>query len=134
MPDARYETDGDFRYIVFEGKACVTDYLGTQSKIEIPSMLGGYPVTTITGCFSFPETVTDITVAEGVLTIEPYALVSRGAGSGMILRLPDSIRKIYPDGLCVFSGGQPITVYAPEGSAARRFVLDLGEENITCGR
>ena len=131
MPDAWYETDGTFRYIVFEGKACVTDYLGSESKIEIPSALGGHPVTTIAGCFSYPEAVTDITVAEGVTTIEPYALSSRGAGSGMTLRLPASIRKIYPDGLSVFSGGQPIAVYAPEGSAARRFVLGLAEDDIT---
>ncbi len=52
----------------------------------------------------------------------------------MILRLPGSIRRIYPDGLFVFSGGQPITVYAPEGSAAQRFVLDLAEDDITCRR
>ncbi len=82
MPDARYETDGDFRYIVFEGKACVTDYLGSETQIKIPSTLGGYPVTTITGCFSFSESVTDITVAEGVLTIKPYALSAGARGAG----------------------------------------------------
>jgi len=50
----------------------------------------------------------------------------------MTLRLPGSVRKIYPYGMFVFSGGQPITVLAPEGSVAQRFVLDLAEDDITC--
>jgi hypothetical protein len=134
MPDAWYETDGDFQYIVFDGKAYATGYFGSNSKLDIPATLGGYPVKALCYRFTYPKSVTDITVEEGISVIEPYALASLNEGSGMTVHLPASIQKIYPDGISIFHKMQPITVCAPEGSAAQQFVLELGDANITYRR
>ena len=37
-------SEGDYRYTVSGGKATVTEYLGQEASVVVPSKLGGYPV------------------------------------------------------------------------------------------
>ena len=107
--------EGDFQYIVSEKKAQVVGYLGSDSAITIPSLLGGYPVTTIAkyafeyvniltqvtlpktlkkieyGAFMETGNLTQITLPEGLETIDGYAFYKSGLTS---IVFPKSITKV----------------------------------------
>ncbi|MBR0540851.1 MAG: leucine-rich repeat protein, partial [Clostridia bacterium] len=63
-------TDGDWEYTVSNNEATVTGYTGSLTDIDIPSALGGYPVTKIgNSAFSGKTTLTSVTIPDSVLTI-----------------------------------------------------------------
>ena len=64
-------TSGDFEYdILDDGTAEITGYNGTATELEIPSILGGYTVTSI-GHSAFEEcyNLENVTISDGVTSI-----------------------------------------------------------------
>ena len=134
--------EGDFQYIVSEKKAQVVGYLGSDSAITIPSLLGGYPVTTIAsyafvnandltqvtlpkslkeiGANAFRETgnLTQITLPEGLETIGRYAFYKSGLTS---IVFPQSITQV---GDYAFSETQLTSVEFLDGNEDTETVLD----------
>ena len=92
---ASADTDGVFVWTVVNGHATITDYLGHDSDISVPSSLGGDPVTVI-GSYAF-ELHTDlasIILPEGLLTIEASAFSK--CSSLQQVQLPGSVLSIGP--------------------------------------
>ncbi len=70
---AAAETDGIYTYVVENGEATITGCSDGRGVLNIPSTLGGYPVTKI-GCDAFAYTYfSEIVIPEGVREIEQYA-------------------------------------------------------------
>ncbi len=92
--------EGDYTYTVSSEKVTVTKYTGTDTKVSIPSVLGGYPVTKI-GSFVFYDnkTVELVNIPVGVTEIGTSAF--NGCISLSKVYLPISLTTI---GTSVFSG------------------------------
>lgn len=97
---ASAETSGIYTYTVANGEATITGCdTSASGAIEIPSSLGGYPVTTI-GSYSFSScySLTGITIPDSVTSIEVQAFeYCSGLTS---ITIPDSVTSI---GYCAFS-------------------------------
>ena len=64
----------EYDYTVANGAATITKYKGTAAKVEIPAKLGGSPVRVIgISAFSSNQTLTDVTIPEGVTTLKDMA-------------------------------------------------------------
>ena len=97
---AQAAQDGDYAYTVTDGKAQITGYTGVGGNVNIPSTLGGFPLTSI-GNYSFlgcmgltsiviPQSVTsigdsafsnckgltNITIPQGVISIGEFAFIN----------------------------------------------------------
>ncbi len=70
------ETEGDFEYSVSDSKATITKYNGSDAELDVPSTLGGYPVTVI-GDYAFNgcSSLTSITISESVTSIGRYVFI-----------------------------------------------------------
>jgi uncharacterized repeat protein (TIGR02543 family) len=81
VPAARADTYGDYTYTVSGGNATITGYTGLGGVVVLPSMLGGYPVTTI-GAGAFNNTqghlLTSVTIPNGVTSIGNQAFYACG--------------------------------------------------------
>ena len=68
-------TSGDFEYeLLKDGTAKITKYIGSDSKVEIPSKIDGYTVTVI-GSYAFWDygDLTDLSIGSEVVKINGYA-------------------------------------------------------------
>ena len=78
MPVTAYanqgETEGDFEYEVVGGYAWITEYTGIGGEVVVPAELGGHSVKGIRyGAFTEDETITSVTVSEGIEYIDGAA-------------------------------------------------------------
>ena len=65
----------------------------TTGFVEIPSMLGGYPVTEIgENAFRSCESITEVTIPDGVTTIGKYAFAD--CSSLLSVAIPDSVTRV----------------------------------------
>lgn len=86
------EIAGEFQYSIEDGAAVLTAYTGTQSLVVIPETLGGYPVAKIgADAFLNCQSVTQITIPEGVVSIGNYAFCGTGLTD---IKIPDSVVSI----------------------------------------
>ena len=84
------EQSGDFEYEIDDGKAIITRYLGSDTVVDIPATVGGYPVTVIgNAAFIACTEMTAVTIPDGVTTLENAAFY----GCSMLdeIHLPDSL-------------------------------------------
>ncbi len=70
VPTVSADTSGDFTYTAWDGKATITGYYGSETVLEIPATLEGYPVTAI-GDYAFYgcTSLADITLPDSVTEI-----------------------------------------------------------------
>lgn len=67
-------TEGDYYYQIKEDAVVITGYFGYDTKITLPSMIAGYPVSTI-GADAFQDTkVKTIHLPDTIMTIEKDAI------------------------------------------------------------
>lgn len=127
-------TEGDYYYSVADGVATITGYRGTETNLDLPVQIGGYPVTSI-GYAAFasnPNLVTvvihggikvignnafrdssiqSVTFEDGVETIGNYAFYQ--CGNLIQLSIPENIKQI---GVSAFKyTGINIDDYIPAG-------------------
>ena len=69
--DPVYETDGDWKYFVSaDGSAVIADYTGSETKLTLPSDLGGHPVGSVADSAFYNHTnLESVTIPEGIRTI-----------------------------------------------------------------
>jgi len=98
--EARAATEGYYTYTVSNGEATITSCSDTQGgDIEIPSTLGGYPVTSIgDGAFS-DMGIGAVEIPDGVTSIGGGAFAENH--NLLIVNIPDSVTSI---GDFAFSG------------------------------
>lgn len=83
----------DYQYKIKSGGAVIAAYIGNDSKIIIPSELGGYPVTVIgENAFSSCYNVESVIVPEGVIELERVAF--RYCWELTSIQLPSTLRTI----------------------------------------
>ncbi len=98
---------GDYEYVVRDGGAVVTGYVGSDEVIVIPSEMDEYPVTAIGDRAFYEKTFYNVTVPRGVTSIGVESF------SGCTYAGYDDESNYYDNG--------PFTVYLPEG------LTDIGE-------
>ncbi len=112
---------GNFTYTVSDGKAKITSYPETASgAVEIPSKLGGYPVTAIdVHAFSGCTFITEVTVPDTVKTIGDYAFAYCTTLTNV--KIPSSVTSI---GKNAFAYSNNIVVECEKGSYAEKYAKD----------
>ena len=90
---------GNYEYkILKNGTAEITKYNGKETKVTIPSKLGGKKVTSIGHiAFSFCTTITSVTIPDSVTSIGDYAF--QGCVKLTSITIPNSVKSI---GYCAF--------------------------------
>lgn len=139
-------TYGDYRYTVSDGKVTIREYLGTDSEVEIPDQIQGYPVVKIGEAFVNNEYVVKVVVPEGVTEIASYAfacsclfeidlpetLVEIGVEAFFNtwveeLYLPSSVKKIGKGAFSAIFGGMHTLWYG--GTESQKSQIAIEDEN-----
>ncbi|MGI6696932.1 MAG: leucine-rich repeat domain-containing protein [Christensenellales bacterium] len=129
MPPVEYRVEGDFEFQFFNGEAAVSRYLGQAEEVVIPSSAGGCPVTRVYSLFAEPNKNLGISVflPQTVRRIG-YCFVLSG-GVHIYIANPDTVfarSAIW----CRHHEAKEITIHAPEGSAAQRYVTEINDEQV----
>ena len=92
---AEVSTDALFTYVVQNGKAVITGYLGNSDTVVFPKTIKGYEVTALGNgsAISGMDNVTTIVISDGITQIGNSAFKNCSNLTGSIV-LPDSITKI----------------------------------------
>ncbi len=86
-------TSDGFEYEIVNGEATITGYTGSQSVIETPLSIDGYPVVSIgERAFYYNDLITIINISEGVTSLGDFAFES--CYSLVRINLPLSLKKI----------------------------------------
>lgn len=90
---------GDFSYWISNGKAKITEYLGNNSSVSIPSFVDGYPVREI-GIRTFYDNIniTNVTIPNGVTHIGVHAFMD--CKHLKSISIPDSVSQIDEQAFC----------------------------------
>ncbi len=104
---------GDYKYNVLDdGTVSVSGYVGSDSSLQIPSIIDGKKVTKIgKNAFSFCNIVKDVTIPDGVTSIDDHAFV--WCKNLANIALPDSLTSI---GASAFYGCESLSSIAIPGS------------------
>lgn len=83
----------DFQWSVTNNEVTITGYIGSNTVISIPPAIDGYPVKVI-GELAFADnrSITDVTISEGVTSIE-YGAFQRCSNLSNV-SIPDSMKRI----------------------------------------
>ena len=84
-------TEGDYTYSITNGEASIVVYNGAGGDVSIPTTLGGYPVTGISG-FGGCTSLTSITIPDSVTSIGNFAFEK--CTSLTSVAIPDSVTDI----------------------------------------
>ncbi len=103
------EQDGDYSYIVNDGKATITGYSGFANTVVLPSMLGGYPTVIIGDNAFYARTfIASITIPDSVTIIGKKAFKSCTSLTSVIIG--DGVLKIEDDAFYYCSSLISITI------------------------
>lgn len=126
MPPVEYIAEGDFEFQLFNGEAAVSRYLGQAKEAVIPSSAGGCPVTRVYSLFAGKSLGISVILPNTVRTIARSFVY--GGGIHIYIANPDTafegdaIQHIYKAGT--------ITIHAPEGSTAQRYVTERKDKQV----
>ena len=71
----------------------ISKYTGSKTSITVPSQHNGFPVKTIAAhCFSYSDTITNVTIPDSVTAISDYAF--QNCTSLVFVAIPDNVEKI----------------------------------------
>jgi len=95
-----YSSSSDFKtakaaeddFIFSDG--VITGYTGSSTNVYIPATINGKTVTTINGAFFFNDTITEVSISEGITTINGGAF--HMCSSLRILIIPSTVTNIAP--------------------------------------
>ena len=111
-------TAGDWKYELTSGGISLTEYLGSDTKVTVPEVLGGQRVIVIgTGCFRGNTDLTEVEISHGIRVIGEEAF--RGCSELKKVRISGSVNEI---GARAFAGTGLVSAVIP-GS-----VRTIGEE------
>lgn len=88
-------------------------YRGCDKRVEVPSHMEGVAVTTLRGTFQWMDTVEEVTVPEGVITLEED--VFKGCMALKKVCLGDSVKSIGQDAFCLCEHLEEVELSQPEG-------------------
>ncbi len=65
---------GKLTFLIRDGKACLTDYIGKDDTLTIPEKVENYPVTKVDNYAIYSDQLTRITFPEGLITLQGAAV------------------------------------------------------------
>ena len=110
-----------FHYEIREGKAVILAYLGSETRVTVPSVIEGYPVTTIEEAAFRATKVTAVVIPISVTEIGWFAFADCHALTSVTL--PSSVEII---GYGAFDGCDTVTLYCPSDSYAAQYAASFG--------
>ena len=107
--------EGNYSYVVYNGKATITKYNGSDANVAIPTTLGGYPVTAI-GENAFANCSALITVS-----MPSVEVIGNGAFADCAILKRAYMPTVTTIGDGAFSGSDSVMIYAPLNSYAHEY-------------
>ena len=118
---------GDMVYQASDDAATLVRYFGSDSKVDIPTELGGKPVTEIgEWAFAYYSSLTEVTIPEGVTSIGESAFQS--CGSLTEVTIPKSVTSIEYFAFCD-CGALATVYYGGTQEDWEALKKNIGEEN-----
>lgn len=133
MPPVEYITEGDFEYRVFRGEAALSAYLGSDENVVVPESAGGVPVTRVLSHAVYNlDVVKSITLPQSVRKIDEGAIyaVDKSMPFDLYIPNPETSFDKSSVGRYGYQSKTPVTLHAPEGSLAQRYVTDMSSEKL----
>ncbi|MEE1055712.1 MAG: leucine-rich repeat domain-containing protein, partial [Acutalibacteraceae bacterium] len=87
-----YFSNEDWEYLKYSDHICVTQYLGTNSEVVVPSTIDNLPVTTIYETFWLISGVTRVTIPEGITVLGYMAFAC--CGDLEYINIPSTVNTI----------------------------------------
>ncbi|TCZ75730.1 fibronectin type III domain-containing protein, partial [Paenibacillus albiflavus] len=98
---------GDFEYTTSNSEVTITGYTGMDTEVDIPPVIGGYPVTSIGDLAFYNKQLTSVTIPDGVTSIGFGAFYNNKLTS---VTIPDSLTSI---GVSAFHWNELTSVTIP---------------------
>ena len=116
--------EGDFLYTVSSNEAKITGYTGEDSKVEIPSVIGSYPVTEI-GNYAFDgcKSLEELVIPESVTTLGTCIIKDTGIVSIMIPKSVTSCNASNSNGALAGAGNLTEVVFQDGMKEIPRYIL-----------
>lgn len=75
--EAKAAVSGDFVYIISNSEVTITDYIGTDTEVDIPATLDKFPVTGI-GFDAFSDNqLASVTISNSITSVEDHPIFFR---------------------------------------------------------
>ncbi len=114
--------EATFRYTVHEGQATLTEYMGTDKHLTLPSYIDGYQIVAIADNAFSSDTLESVTVPEGVTKIGWFAFADCTQLNAVTL--PPSVTSI---GYSAFpKSNKSFTIYCQADSFAQQYAKSYG--------
>lgn len=132
MPSVGFISDGDFMFRTFRGEAALSKYLGDSTDVIVPDRAGEFPVTRILGHSIYGiEQVESVTLPQSACTVQAGAVYAIAQGAPVHLYVSNPDTAFEKNAVGRFGCEKiSITIHAPEGSLAQRYVVDTSDEPI----
>ncbi len=130
MPKAEYVTVDGFEFRIFNGEAALFRYLGQDAVVAVPETAAGCPVTTILNHAVYSlDHVKIVNLPRSVTAIVGSAIYAPDKKVPLEIYIPNPETVIEAKAIGRYGSGKtPVTIYAPEGSLAQRYVLDTEKD------
>ena len=110
-----------FHFEIRNGKAVILAYLGSETRVTIPAVIEGYPVTAIEEAAFRATRVVSVVIPESVTEIGWFAFAECNALQSVTI--PASVEII---GYGVFDGCDTVTLHCPSDSYAAKYAASFG--------
>lgn len=130
MPNAEYIVEGDMEYRIFDGEAALFAYLGNNADVIIPEAVDGYPITRLlTHAVYKLDKVVSVMLPQSVRWVNASAIYAVEDGPSFHVYVKN-LETCFAEGAIGRYGYDEtkVTIHAPEGSLAQRFVVETAED------
>ena len=134
MPPVEHFVEGDFEFRTFRGEVALSAYLGSGANVVVPESAGGVPVTCVLSHAIYNLShVESVTLPQSVRTVRSGAIWGYGERNVSPFHLYVSSPETAFEERSVGrygSNGNKVTIHAPEGSTAQRYVTESNDDQI----
>ena len=132
MPPVEYVIENGMEFLLYEGEAALTGYAGQDPSLIVPETAGGLPVVRIMHHAVYQlEHVTSLTIPAGVREITGSAIYAANQGPPMDIYIANPEISIGAGAIGRYGYSEtPVTIHAPEGSTAQRYVAETTNEPL----
>ena len=131
MPDFEYVTEGDYEFLICRDEAAFSTYLGSDADVIVPEMVDDVPVTSILyHAFYEVHFLRNLTLPPSIVTVHSFAIEAHPDNKTFHLYVTNPETSFEQAAVLTHYPFEKVTIHAPVGSLAERYVLDRNEEHI----